>query len=125
MMNLKYLKFGLYKGYRKLASNVLLRIYQDNIRDPGKSILVVGSARSGTTWLANLIASQFQSRLMFEPFNPDLVPEYQKFNYFQYMRPNDTDQDLYNFCYKIFTGDIRNAWIDREIQHLHPERQGD
>jgi hypothetical protein len=35
---------------------------------------VVGSARSGTNWLGNLIASQFHNRIMLKPFNPNLVP---------------------------------------------------
>ena len=83
--------------------------------------MVVGSARSGTNWLAHLIASQFHSRIMFEPFNPILVQEFSKFNYFQYMRPDELDQDLYNFCHNVFTGNIRNAWIDREIHHLYPQ----
>jgi hypothetical protein len=117
----KLLKYQIKKRYQKLTSKVISKIYRDNVRDVGKSILVVGSARSGTTWLAGLIASQFQSRIMFEPFNPNLVREYSKFNYFQYMRPDDFDQDLYDFCYKVFTGNIRNAWIDREIQHLFPQ----
>jgi hypothetical protein len=114
-------KFIINKGYRKLVSLVIRRIYQDNVKDLGSSIFVVGSARSGTTWLANLIASQFRSRIMFEPFNPILVKEFSKFNYFQYMRPNEFDQALYNFCHKVFTGNIRNAWIDREIQYLFPQ----
>jgi hypothetical protein len=103
------------------VSKVILRIYQDNDRDVDKSVFVVGSARSGTTWLANLIASQFNSRLMFEPFNPDLVQEYRRFNYFQYMRPDDANQELFDYCYKIFTGNIRNPWIDREIQQIFPQ----
>jgi hypothetical protein len=122
-MKYKLLKFRIRKGYRKLTSLVISRIYKDTIRDLGKSILVVGSARSGTTWLANIIASQGKSRIMFEPFNPNLVPEYSKFNYFQYMRSDEYDQDLYDYCRKVFTGKIRNAWIDREIQHLHPQNR--
>jgi hypothetical protein len=120
-MKLRYLKFSLTKSYRKLVSKVILRIYQDNVGGVEKSVFVVGSARSGTTWLANLIASQLNSRLMFEPFNPDLVPEYRQFNYFQYMRPDDANQELYDYCHKIFTGNIRNPWIDREIQQVFPQ----
>lgn len=120
-MEAKLLKFQIKKIYRKLTSVIIRSIYQDNIRDLGKSILVAGSARSGTTWLADVIASHDKRRIMFEPFNPNLVPEYSKFNYFQYMRPEDYDQNLYDFCHKVFTGNIRNAWIDREIRVVHPQ----
>jgi hypothetical protein len=109
------------KAYRKLLSTVLQKVYRDNVRDLTKNILVVGSARSGTTWLADLIASQFKSRIMFEPFNPNLVKEYRSFNYFQYMRPDEKNDDLYDFSCKLFSGNIRSAWIDREIQHLYPQ----
>jgi hypothetical protein len=115
------LKFKVNKSYRKLKSLIISRLFQDNVRDSAKSILVTGSARSGTTWLANILASQGKFRIMFEPFNPNLVPEYRKFNYFQYMRPEEYDQDLYEFCNQVFTGKIRNAWIDREIQYLLPQ----
>jgi hypothetical protein len=119
----KPLKFQITKQYQKLISKLLSRIYRDNIRDLEKSILVVGSARSGTTWLADLIASQFQSRIMFEPFNPILVPEYRDFNYFQYMRPDDENETLYDYCHQIFSGNIRNVWIDREIRHVFPKQR--
>jgi hypothetical protein len=120
-MKAKLLKFQIKKIYRKLTSLIIRSLYQDNVRDLGKSILVAGSARSGTTWLADVIASHGKRRIMFEPFNPNLVPEYSKFNYFHYMRPEEYDQDLYEFCNKVFTGNIRNAWIDREVRVIHPQ----
>jgi hypothetical protein len=119
----KQFEYQIVKRYKKMTSKLISKIYRDNVRDLGKSILLVGSARSGTTWLANLIASQFQSRIMFEPFNPILVQEYKDFNYFQYMRPDDENEALYDYCRKIFSGNIRNAWIDREVRHLFPERR--
>ncbi|MGD2156271.1 MAG: sulfotransferase [Anaerolineales bacterium] len=123
IVNQKYLRYEVTKGYSKLKAMILRRLYRDKVQDPTKSILVVGTARSGTSWIADLIASQFKSRIMFEPFNPELVPEYRKFNYFQYMRPEDHNPDLYCYCRKVFAGAIRNGWIDREIQHLYPHRR--
>lgn len=83
--------------------------------------MVAGTARSGTTWLAELIASQLPCRIMFEPFNPRKVPGFRQFHYFQYMRPTDRDVELRSFCQAVFNGDIRNDWIDREISLLRPQ----
>ena len=86
--------------------------------DMGRSILVAGTARSGTTWLGDLIASQIPSRILFEPFHPDLVSDYHRFHYFQYMRPGTEDPQFFAFAQKVFTGDIRNRWIDRQNERI-------
>lgn len=88
--------------------------------DPGirRSILVAGTARSGTTWLGDLIASQLPSRILFEPFHPDLVSDYRRFHYFQYMRPGTENPEFYAFARKVFTGEIRNRWIDRQNERI-------
>jgi len=91
--------------------------------DLERSLLIAGTARSGTTWLGDLIASQIPCRIMFEPFNPDLVHEYRGFYYFQYMRPESQDRDLYAFAQKVFTGQIRNRWIDHQNEHLRPHHR--
>ncbi len=86
--------------------------------DIGRSILVAGTARSGTTWLADLIASQIPSRILFEPFNPELVPDYSCFHYFQYIRPGTENPEFYVFARKVFTGEIRNRWIDHQNERI-------
>jgi hypothetical protein len=80
-------------------------------------------ARSGTTWLAELICSQLPCRLMFEPFNGDLVPEYQSFAYQQYQRPESDNPALQAFVERIVEGRIRNPWIDRQVESLRPRRR--
>ncbi|HEU5304986.1 MAG TPA: sulfotransferase [Gemmatimonadales bacterium] len=96
------------------------RLYRDANRDPGRSLMVAGTARSGTTWLAEVIASQTKSRIMFEPFHSRLVPAFRAFRYFQYMRPEEPDDELLDYCRQVFTGAIRDRWIDREVEHLRP-----
>jgi hypothetical protein len=83
-----------------------------------KSILVAGTARSGTTWLAELVASQIPCRTLFEPFHPAHVPQFKGFHYFQYMRPDSQDESLHSFAQKILTGNIRNRWIDRKNERI-------
>lgn len=46
------------------------RLYFDLNHNLGATVLIVGSGRSGTTWLAELLARQLKRRLVFEPFHP-------------------------------------------------------
>lgn len=55
---------------------------------------------------------------MFEPFNPELVPQYRRFHYFQYKRPGEVDPDFYSYARGVFTGAIRGRWIDRQNERI-------
>jgi len=106
------------KFYRRAIQLFGSHFYFNPNPDMDSSILVAGTARSGTTWLADLIASQIPSRILFEPFNPDLVSDYRRFHYFQYMRPGTENPEFYAFAQKVFTGEIRNRWIDRQNERI-------
>jgi len=118
---MKRINFWSRKLYRRAVQTVGSRIYVNPDRDLRKSILVAGTARSGTTWLGDLITSQIPCRILFEPFNPDLVSEYRDFHYFQYMRPGSDNDQLHTFARKVFSGDIRNTWIDRQNEWILPK----
>lgn len=83
--------------------------------------MIAGTGRSGTTWLANIIASQIPCRIMFEPFHSRNVKRFRQFHYFQYMRPTEQSSELGSYCHQVFTGDIRNKWIDRQVEHILPK----
>lgn len=57
-------------------------------------------------------------RILFEPFNPVLVPEYQGFHYFQYMRPGTENQKFLAFAEKVFSGKIRDRWVDKQNERI-------
>ena len=116
--DLKQMTFWSRKLYRRAIQVLGSHFYFNPNPDMRRSILVTGTARSGTTWLGDLIASQVPSRILFEPFNPDLVSAYSRFHYFQYMRPGTENPEFYAFAQKIFTGEIRNRWIDRQNERI-------
>ena len=97
------------------------KLYVDTNRNLEKTLIIAGTARSGTTWLADIVASQVSCRMMFEPFNSNLVKDYENFNYFQYMRPGEENRALASFTEKILTGAIRDPWIDKQVEHIFPE----
>lgn len=115
---MKRIIFWQRKLSRRAVQLIGSRLYINPDPDLRKSILVAGTARSGTTWLGDLIASQIPSRILFEPFNPDLVPEYRGFHYFQYIRPETANPEFYGFAQKVLTGDIRNRWIDHQNERI-------
>ena len=118
---MKPVTFWFRKRYRRTIQAVSSRFYFNPNPDICRSILVAGTARSGTTWLSDLIASQIPSRILFEPFNPNLVSDYRHFHYFQYMRLGTENPEFYAFAKKVFTGRIRNHWIDRQNERIISE----
>ena len=117
----RYLQWRLYKLKRRLVRTVCRRLYQDRNRDTSHSFLIAGTGRSGTTWLADIVASQLPCRIMFEPFYSKLVNDFSQFHYFHYMRPSDQDNDLLAYCKKILSGDIKHAWIDSQVDRIFSE----
>jgi hypothetical protein len=116
--DLKQMSFWSRKFYRRAIQLFGSHFYFNPNPDMRRSILVAGTARSGTTWLGDLIATQIPSRILFEPFNPDLVSDYRRFRYFQYMRPGTENSEFHAFAQKVFTGEIRNRWIDSQNERI-------
>jgi hypothetical protein len=120
-MKSKIFVFHSKKLVRRTFQLVRSSLYIDRHPDTRRSILIAGTARSGTTWLADIIASQIKCRIMFEPFQSELVPEFKAFNYFQFMQPDQPNHALYAYALKVMTGQIRSRWIDRENTQMFPE----
>jgi hypothetical protein len=116
----RWFRLGLRKG---LVHPLCRTLYRDTDPDISRTLLIAGTARSGTTWLAELLGARLPCRIMFEPFNPRKVPAYAAFNYFQYMRPENDDPVLEDYCRAVFTGRIRDPWIDRQVSHLWPRHR--
>lgn len=98
--------------------SLLRRVYRETNHDIGNSLIVAGAARSGTTWLADIIQSQLDCRLMFEPFHSGKVAAFHGHHYFQYMRPEEKCPTLYDYSKRVLSGDIRHAWVDRRVDRL-------
>jgi hypothetical protein len=96
-------------------------LYRDMDTDIGRSIVVAGAGRSGTTWLGKIISSQLPCRVMFEPFHSRYVEEFRRFHYFHYMRPETDNDELHAYCHKVLSGRIRHRWIDREVDVIRPQ----
>ncbi|SOC78559.1 hypothetical protein SAMN06296241_0069 [Salinimicrobium sediminis] len=75
-----------------------------------KHIIIVGSARSGTSWLAETIAAQHRYRLLFEPeheFNTELG----KLICDKDLNSRNISPLTENYFKKIFLNQVDNDWI--------------
>lgn len=99
-------KSALKQAYLHVKSAAIV----DNDGDPGKSVFLAGGARSGTTWLSELINYDNSYRFMFEPFG---VRQLGEFWYGSYIRPDNADPALLGLARDVFSGHFRDAWSDQ------------
>lgn len=111
-----------FKNFHKLFSNQKNIILRKHLKlrkiSPNETILIAGSGRSGTTWLANIIAACQGFGIIFEPFDHRKVPEAKILPLRTYLRPKEECPKKKNFVEEILCGRIHNTWIDRENKNL-------
>lgn len=78
-------------------------------------IWLIGDARSGTTWAANLLNHQGNYREMFEPFHP-AVPAARFLANYQYVRPGQDWPELERLSDRIFGGSFHSRRVDRGVR---------
>lgn len=92
--------------------------------DITNTIVISGSPRSGTTWLAGVLNSIPGSSILFEPLHLDRVPGARRagFSWRTYISPGESWAEGERFMRKVLTGKVLNDWTTREI--THPMRTG-
>ena len=100
---------------------IFSRLYVERNYDLNNTIIVAGTGRSGTTWLARILTKYLHYRIIFEPFYPSKVTEFNEFRYKMYMRPDVNNPELSSIVKKILTGHIRNRWIDHVNRSFIPK----
>jgi hypothetical protein len=76
-------------------------------------IWVACDARSGSTWLANLINYEARLRFLFEPFHPFNEPRMAPFGPFPYVRPGGSAPRLEAFVRSVFSEGFESEWSGR------------
>lgn len=99
-------KSALKQVYLRVKSAAIV----DNDGDPANSVFLAGGARSGTTWLSELINYDNAYRFMFEPFG---VRQLGDFWYGSYIRPGNDDPALLTLAQTVFSGRFRDPWSDQ------------
>ena len=78
-----------------------------------KAKIILGSGRSGTTWLQDVLAEANNLRPVFEPLKAvtSRVPDYE----YAYLQEDANPEDLTVFLDNVFSGDFRSIWSDYRI----------
>jgi hypothetical protein len=88
--------------------------FVDLHRDPARSLFVIGSARSGTTWLAEMLVRLFGCRFIFEPLRTESVPLAAPVRFGQYLDPEARpDPEVARVLDRVAAGRVRSRWSDR------------
>jgi hypothetical protein len=107
----------------KIRANICSRLYIDHNSDLRSSVFLAGNARSGTTWISDIINYRNEYRYMFEPFHPFKVDICKIFRYRQYLRPNNKDEELLKAAQFILSGLIKNSWIDSRNRKIFSKKR--
>jgi len=94
------------------------------LRKYNKHLIVVGSARSGTSWLAETIAAQHRYRLLFEPEHEHNTAQ-GKLLCDKYITPENATAEIHKYLNQVFLNRIDNDWIGQASnrkykRHLWP-----
>jgi hypothetical protein len=94
----------------RVVGSVLGRLYIDLNHSVDKSLLISGTPRSGSTWLANLLGEMLGYRLVFEPLThgTDGIERYEA----RYLRVEASDQELQERFERLLTGAARDRALD-------------
>jgi len=110
-------------AWRTIRSRHLHGLFVDIGHDPGAAVLVAGSARSGTTWLASIINYANAYRYVFEPFRPNRLDAARAFGTRRYIRPGDDDPATMLAARDILSGRVRGRWSDQMNRKIVARRR--
>ena len=102
----------MYRAVQRAQRNLWGRVFIDLGSDPGDTLYVTGSGRSGTSWVAELLNHRNNQRYMFEPLTPPHVPQFAHFVRGQYLRPEEQDPVYREPIERMLRGSLRHHWVD-------------
>ena len=106
--------YGAVDRLRLAPARVRAGCYLDLGHRIGDTTLVVGTGRSGSTWLAEILNHRNEYRLVFEPFRSDRVRKARPFRRGHYIDPADQDHPLSRTIDSLLAGRVRSWWTDRQ-----------
>jgi hypothetical protein len=109
---------GLTQRLRRVRKNVVRHLYINAEVDLAASIILAGSGRSGTTWIAEIINYDNQYRFVFEPIRSEVIPSLRHFADKQYVRPGDPAPLFAGPVDEILRGRVRNPHVDKHNMRL-------
>jgi len=111
--NVKKGPFHLFSKFYHEGDRLLFsKLYLDRDKRSGNTVLVAGSGRSGTTWLAQILNFRKEFRMIFEPFHNQKVEQWRSFPRRLYLSGREESEEVHRLVEAVLRGDIRNRWAD-------------
>ncbi len=110
---MKYRNLILYKVYRRVVSTLINLVSRQTNNDIANTTLIIGSTRSGTTFLMESINQNNDYHLIFEPFNNTYTDEWSDLATREYIDPTQIDNHKNSAVKKILSGQVNNSWTNR------------
>lgn len=120
---MKNLKTKFDKKAQRFKGSFKTRFFIDSNPDYTNSIFLAGVARSGTTWMSDVINHNNEYRYIFEPFYPEKVSICSEFIDKQYIRLSNDDPKFLKPTKAILAGKVRSEWSDRFNQRVISEKR--
>jgi len=111
------------KQFEIFFNRQIYRMVHFDLHEYRKSIFIAGSARSGTTWLQDIVNFNNDYRILFEPFDPNKVDLVKEWKDFQYLRADENDPMFLKPMKKILTGQINDSWVNSYNKRLFSQRR--
>lgn len=103
---------------RTLWRRVAGALVKNPPKDLGRTVLLAGSGRSGTTWVTELLNIDRDFRVVFEPFDSRFNPSWVQTR--QYLEPGDEAPAFEATVRQALDGTLSNPWVDAHNTALRP-----
>jgi Sulfotransferase domain len=107
----------------KAVRSTLGQIHFEDNHDYRNTIVLAGSGRGGTTWIAEIINYANEYRFIFEPFQPEHVGLVHEFRSRQYLRPSDEASSYLDVARTVLSGRFRHPWTDQYNRRFQSTRR--
>jgi len=97
--------------------------FLDRSSNPADTVLVLGSARSGTTWVGEVLDRHRDHRILFEPLRPGAVPAMSAFQGVRYLPPGEPAPAQRAAMGALLSGQVRNPWMDHTNRAIVTRRR--
>ena len=109
--------------FERLKRQVARRLVFDASVGLEDTVILAGMARSGSTFLANLVNCNGDYRILFEPFRHDVEPMAKAFVFPSCIEPGCEDARYLEPAEHILRGRIHSDWVDRENASIFPKKR--
>ena len=99
------------------------QLYLDRGGSYRDTTMLAGTARSGTSWISEIVDQDGDLRIIHEPMRRGRLAVTSVFRPRHYLRPNDRDPVYLEAMERILSGRIRSIWTDKYNRTILPKRR--